>query len=81
MRRQRSMRFQILIVRGSNHLRFDRALEISDFLRPFVNQKNHHIHFRMIGRHRVGDLLENGGLPRARRGDNQPTRPFANRSH
>ena len=45
---QAHVRFQILIVGGSDHFRFDGALEIGDFLRAFVDEQ-HHAHARPDG--------------------------------
>ncbi len=73
------MRFQIHVVRRRNHLGFDRTLEIRDFLRAFVNEQHHDIDIGMVRGDGVADLLENGGLAAAGRGDNQPARALANR--
>ncbi len=75
------MRFEVLIIRGRDHFRFDGALEISDFLGPLVNQEHENLNLRMVGRDRIGDLLEDGGFAGARRGHDQTTGAFAERCH
>ena len=57
-----------------------RALEIRDFLGALINEQHHAKHFGVIGGDRVGDLFENGRFTRARRGDNDAPRAFANRT-
>ena len=69
--------FQVLVVGGGDDLGLDGALEIGDFLRALVNQQDHGVDFGVIGGDGVGDLLEDGRLARARRGDDQPARAFA----
>ena len=51
------MRLQILIIGGGDDFGFDRALEVSDFLGPLVNEEDHDVDFGMIFGDRIGDLL------------------------
>ena len=76
-RERRTWVLEILIVGRCDDLRFNGALEIGDFLRAFVNQKNHRIYFGMVGSHGVGDLLENGCFARAGWGNDQTAGSFA----
>src|SRR5207247_191732 len=41
--------FQVLIVGGGDHFSLYRTLEVGDFLGPFVNQEDQHMHFRVVG--------------------------------
>ena len=75
--READVGFQVLVVGGGHDFGLDRALEIGDFLRALVNEQDHRMDFRMVGGDGVGDLLENGGLARARRGDDQTAGAFA----
>ena len=73
------MRFQIHVVRRRDDLGLDGTLKIRDFLRAFINEQHHRVDFRVVRGDGVADLLEDGGLAAARRGDDQPARAFANR--
>ena len=57
------------------------APEIGHFFRPFIDQKNDQIHLRMILRHRVGDVMQQRRLARARRRDDQTALAHAERRH
>ena len=71
------MGFEVLVIGGGDDFRFDRALKIGDFLGALIDQQDHDGNFRVIGGDGVGNLFENGGLARARRGDNESARAFA----
>ena len=73
--------FQILVIRGSYHLRLDGALEVSHFLGSLINQQHQNVHFRMVGSDGIGDLLEDGGFAGARRRDDQSAGAFADGGH
>ena len=75
------MSLEVLVVGGGYHLGFYRALKISDFFRTLVDQQHHYMDFRVILRHRIGNLLEYGGFPRSRRSNDDSARAFANRSN
>ena len=71
------MGFEILVVRGGNDLRFDRALEVCDFLRPLIDQQDKHVNLRMILGNGIGDLFEDCGFASSRRRNDKAARSFA----
>ena len=55
-----------LVEGGRDHLADHGALHVGDFFRPFVNQQNDQVNAGVIGRNRLGDILQNDGLAGAR---------------
>ncbi len=58
-----------------------RPPEIGDLLRALIDQQNDHVHFFVIFRDCVGDMVEKRCLSGARRRDNQAALAHAERSH
>ena len=68
-----------LVEGRGNHLAFDRALHVGDFLRPLVDQQHDQIAFRVIVGDRVGDVLQQHGLAGTRRRHDQRALALADR--
>ena len=66
---------------GGNDFALHRTLHVRHFFRTFIDQQHDQIAFRMIGRDRMGDVLEKNRLTRARRRDDEATLTFAERRH
>ena len=60
---------------GAHHLSLDRARHVGDLFGPLVDEQHDQVAFRVVGGHRVGDVLQHHRLAGARRGDDQ--RPLA----
>ncbi len=58
----------------------ERPREISHLFRTLIDQQRHHMHIRMIPKHRLRDVLEQCRLPRLRRRHDQPALPITNRT-
>ncbi len=58
-----------------------RALHIGHFFGAFVDQQNDQVAVRMVGRDRLGDVLQHHRLTDARRRHDQTTLAFAERGH
>ena len=56
-----------------------RALHVGDFFRALVDQEHDHVGFGLVGCDRVGDRLQEHGLARSRRGDDQSALTLADR--
>ena len=56
---------------GGDHLGRRVALEVGDLLRPLVDEQRVHLHLGVVVRHRGGDGLEDAGLARLGRSDQQ----------
>ena len=59
----------------------DRALHVRNLFGALVNQKHDECYFRVILRNGVGNCLQEHGLARARRCDDQPSLAFADGRH
>ena len=71
--RHLAMSLHRLVERGAIHLAVDGALHVRDFLRTLSNERHHQVDVRRVRRDAVGDLLEQGRLPRLwRRNDQAP---------
>ncbi len=76
------MRFDIHVVGARHDLsRRTAALEIGDFLRTFIHQKDDELDVGIIFHHRIGNMLEQRGFARARRSDDKAALPFSNGRH
>ena len=64
-----------------NDLAFDRALHVGDFFGPLVDQQNDQVALGMIGRDRVGDILQQNRLTGPRRRHDQAALAFAERRY
>ncbi len=56
------------------------SFHISNLFRTFVDQKDHHINFRVIGSNRIGNIFQQHGLTRFRLGNNHRSLSFSDRS-
>ena len=65
------------VERGSDHLSLHGPPHVGDFLGAFVDEKDDELHVGVVGLDGMGDLLENRGLARLRRGDDHPPLPLA----
>ncbi len=67
-------------VEGRRHdFAVHRALHVRHFFRALIDQKHDQIAFRVIGGHRLGDVLQEHRLARARRRDDQRALSLADR--
>ncbi len=73
-------RWRLVEGRG-NDLALHRALHVGDFLGPLVDQQHDQIALGMIGRDRVGDVLQQHGLAGARRRHDEGALALAHRRH
>ncbi len=64
-----------------NHLALHRTLHVGHFFGAFVDQQNDQIAFRMIGRDRTRDVLQDHGFAGARLGGDQRALAHALRRH
>ena len=60
-------------------LPLDGAAHLGHFLGPFVDQQHDDLHFRMVLRHRLREMLKQDGLAGPRRRDDQAALPLADR--
>ena len=56
------------------------SLHVGNLFRPLINQQNDQIHFRMILRDSIRDLLHQYRLTSARRRNNQRALPLSDRT-
>ncbi|OIQ64492.1 hypothetical protein GALL_539570 [mine drainage metagenome] len=64
-----------------NYLTLDRALHVRDFFRTLVDEDNHQVALRVIGRDGIGNRLENHGLSGFRRRDDKSALALTDRAH
>ena len=67
-----------LIKSGGNHLCFHRALHFGHFLRPLIDQQNHHVACGVVGCNSVSNVLHHHCFAALGRGDKQRSLAFAN---
>ena len=60
-------------------LTLDRALHLGHLFRALVDEQHDQVYFRMVGRDRRGDILQQHGLASLRRRDDQTTLTLADR--
>ncbi len=60
----------------TNHFALNRALHIGHLFRPFIDQQNEQIDFRMVVGNRLGDILQQHGFTGPRRRYDQRTLAF-----
>ena len=60
-----------LVKGGADHLAAHGALHVGDFFGPLIDQEHDQITFWMVGRDRLGDVLQHDRLTDARRGNDQ----------
>ena len=68
-----------LVEGRGDDLALHRALHVGDFFRPLVDQQHDQVALGMVGRDRVGDVLQEHGLAGARRRDDQAALALADR--
>ena len=69
------------IKRRCNDLALDGALHVRDLFRALVNQQADEVHFRVVDRDGLADLLEDRGLARLGRRDDQAALALADGAH
>ena len=69
------------VKRRTDHFALHRPLHVGHFLRALVDEQNDEVALRMIGGHRVGDILQENGLAGPRRRNDQTTLSLAQRRH
>ena len=67
----------MIVRRGDDFTALDRTPKVSRFLRTFIHEQDHSVNVRMICENGIGDVMQQGRLACARRGDNQAARAFA----
>ena len=73
---------EIAVVRAGVKLGLrDGALDLGDLLGTLVDQKDNELHLGVVLHHGVGDVLEQGGLAGAGRGDDEAALPLSDRRH
>ena len=60
-----------------DHFTTDVAFHVSDFLGTLVDEKDHQVHFRVVGGDGVGDQLQDDGFTGSRGRNDQATLPLA----
>ena len=70
--RDAGVTLDVAVVRARHHFRGRHgAPNFGHFLGTFVDEEDDQFHLRMILHHRIGDVLEEGRLAGARRGDDE----------
>ena len=72
------MGVDVLVIGRGEHLRRHVPLEVGHLLRPLVDEQRNQFHLRVVVLDAEGDILQQNGLSRLRRRDDQPARPVAN---
>jgi len=75
------MRVDRFIEGGGDDLGVNRAVHVRHFFRALADQRHHQVHIGIIGRDRVGDLLQDGRFSCFGRRDDQAALALADRSH
>ena len=77
--REPNMALDIAVEATGDHVPLHRPPHVGDLLRPFVDEEHDERQFGVVGRHRLRHLLEEHGLARPRRGDDQRPLPLPQR--
>jgi hypothetical protein len=74
--------FDVGVIRAGHQFgRWMRTTKVGHLFRALIDKQNDQNDLGMIFGHRLGDMMQQGGLAGARRGDNQTALPHSERRH